>query len=226
MAGADFVITRRCQDLLIDAQFRLAGLVEDTCEAAQERFLHHLALRCEALGKCVPLRPDAGDVFVPGCKRRVARRARVGTMLQLLLDQRLKTVGKLEGRCGISGLFVAREEVLDLLERPPLPGLSSNELRKHLCINCVTTPWLVSNGFLKSEVALHPRTRKSIRLFRYDEIDRFLAEYETVGRLSHRLATKPPYVVKQLKHKGLKLLAVERNMSVIYRRRDLPNEFL
>ena len=147
-------------------------------------------------------------------------------MPKLLLDQRLKTVGKLEGRCGISGLCVATEEVLDLLEGPPLPGPSSYELRKHLRINCMTTPRLVSNGFLKSEVALHPRTRKSIRLLRYDQIGQFLAEYETVGRLSHRLATKPPYVVKQLRQKDMDPLAVERNMSVIYRRRDLPDELL
>lgn len=86
----------------------------------------------------------------------------------------------------------------------------------------MTTPWLVSNGFLKAEMALHPRTRKSIRLFRYDEIDKFLAEYETVGRLSHRFATKPPYIVKQ---QGLEPLDVKRNMSVIFRRRDLPDEF-
>lgn len=75
-------------------------------------------------------------------------------------------------------------------------------------------------------MALHPRTRKSIRLFRHDEIDKFLAEYETVDRLSHRFATKPPYIVKQLKQLGLEPLDVERNMSVIYRRRDLPDEFL
>ncbi len=150
----------------------------------------------------------------------------LSTVLQLLLDQRLKTVSKLESRCGISGVCVAREEVLDLLEGPPLPGLGSIELRKYLRINCLTTPWLVSNGFLKSELALHPRTRKSVQLFRYNEIDKFLAEYETVGRLSHRLTTKPPYVVKQLKQKGLEPLDVERNMSVIYRRRDLPEEFL
>ncbi|MEC7259798.1 MAG: hypothetical protein VXW58_18460, partial [Pseudomonadota bacterium] len=124
------------------------------------------------------------------------------------------------------GICVSKEELLDELEGPPLPGLGSEELRKYLRINCMTTPWLVSNGFLKAEMALHPRTRKSIRLFRHDEIDKFLAEYETVGRLSHRFATKPPYIVKQLKQQGLEPLDVERNMSVIYRRRDLPDEFL
>lgn len=157
---------------------------------------------------------------------QTSSKTNLSTVLQLLLDQRLKTVGKLENRCEIGGVCVAREEVPDLLEGPPLSGPSSDELRKHLRIKCMTTRRLVSNGFLKSEVALHPRTRKSIRLFRYDQIDQFLAEYETVGRLIYRLATKPPYVVKQLKQKDLEPLAVERNMSVIYRRRDLPDELL
>jgi hypothetical protein len=150
----------------------------------------------------------------------------ISAVLQLLLEQRLKTVGKLEGRVGISGICVAKEELLDELEGPPLLGFGSDEFRKYLRINCMTTPWLVTNGFIKSEMVLHPRTRKSIRLFRHEAIEQFLKKYETVGRLSHRLATKPPYIVRQLKQIGLESLPVERNMSVIYHRRDLPEEFL
>lgn len=150
----------------------------------------------------------------------------ISVVLQLLMDRRLRTVGILKGKVGLSGICIAIEEVLDELEGPPLAGLGSDELRKYLRINCMTTPWLVSNGFLKSEMVLHPRTRKSIRLFRHEVIEQFLNKYETVGRLSRRLATKPPYVVRQLKQIGLEPLPVERNMSVIYHRSDLPDEFL
>ncbi len=150
----------------------------------------------------------------------------ISTLLRLLLDKRLKTVGRINDRAGISGICVAKEELLDELEGPPLLGLGSDELRKHLRINCLTIPWLVSEGFLLSEKALHPRTRKSVQLFRYNEINRFLAKYETVGRLSHRLAKRSCHLVKQLKQQGIEPMAVERNMSVIYRRQDLPDSLL
>lgn len=150
----------------------------------------------------------------------------ISTLLQLLLDKRLKTVGRLTDHAGISGICIAKEELLDELEGPPLPGLSSEELRKHLRINFLTIPWLVSKGLLAPEKALHPRTRKSIQLFRYSEINRFLAEYETVGRMSHRLTKRSCHLVKQLKQQGIEAMAVERNMSVIYRRRDLPDSLL
>ncbi|MEM9578453.1 MAG: TniQ family protein [Pseudomonadota bacterium] len=150
----------------------------------------------------------------------------ISALLWLLLDKRLKTVGRLEDHAGISGICVAKEELLDELEGPPLPGLGSGELRKHLRINFLTIPWLVSKGFLTPKKALHPRTRKSVQLFRYDEINKFLAEYETIGRLSHRLTKRSSHLVKQLKQEGIEPMAVERNMSVIYRRSDLPDSLL
>ncbi|MDW3223400.1 MAG: TniQ family protein [Paracoccaceae bacterium] len=150
----------------------------------------------------------------------------ISNLLQLLLDKRLKTVGRLTDHAGISGICIAKEELLDELEGPPLPGLSSEQLRKHLRINYLTIPWLVSRGLLSTEKVLHPRTRKSVQLFRYDEINRFLAEYETVGRLSYRWTTRSYQLVKELKQQGIEAMAVERNMSVIYRRRDLPDSLL
>lgn len=147
-------------------------------------------------------------------------------VIHLLVSRQLSIVGRLPHEVGLKAICVSKEEVLDRLEGPPLPGLGSIGLRKYLGINCATIPWLVSNGYLWSERASHPRTRKSIRLFRYEAIEQFLSSYETVGRISHRLNKKPPYVVKLLKGQGIEPIPVERNMSVFFRREDLPIDFL
>jgi hypothetical protein len=147
-------------------------------------------------------------------------------VLELLLKNRLTNTGIFEDKVGLSAILVSKEEVLDQLEGPPLRGLSSEKLRRHLGINTSTVPWLVSNGYLLSEHVPHPRTRKSIRLFRYEEVERFLEKYETAGRISHRLQKKPPFVLKLLKCQGVEPIPVERNMSVFFRREDLPIDFL
>ena len=153
---------------------------------------------------------------------------RVGMVpvLELLLKNRLTNTGTLEGKAGLSAILITKEEVLDHLEGPPLKGFSSEELRRHLGINSSTVPWLVSNGYLQSEHVPHPRSRKLIRLFKHEEIERFLEKYETVGRISHRLHKKPPFVLKLLKGHGIEPVPVERNMSVFFRREDLPVDFL
>jgi hypothetical protein len=147
-------------------------------------------------------------------------------VLELLLKNRLTNTGILEGKAGLSAILIAKEEVLDHLEGPPLKGFSSEELRRHLGINSSTVPWLVSNGYLQSEHVPHPRSRKLIRLFKHEEIERFLEKYETVGRISHRLHKKPPFVLKLLKGHGIEPIPVGRNMSVFFRREDLPVDFL
>lgn len=146
-------------------------------------------------------------------------------MLKLLRERQLKDVGRISGRSGLRGILIRIEEVLDQMEGPPLPGLGSHDTRKFLRINCQTMPWLVSEGILACEKALHPRSRKSMQLFRHEVLEDFLAKYETCGRMSHRFGMKPPYVVKELAALGVNPIPVERSMSVIYRRRDLPMSY-
>ncbi len=147
-------------------------------------------------------------------------------VIQLLLNGELRSVWRLASKQGLRAIHLSKLEVLDQMEGPPLPGVGSVELRKLLAINYETIPWLEANGFLVSEKAADPRTQKSMRLFRFEVIDRFLNSYETVGRISHRLHKKPPYIVKLLKDKGIEPILVERNMSVFFRREDLPVDFL
>jgi len=147
-------------------------------------------------------------------------------VIRLLLNGELKRVWRLACEQGLRAIHLSKVEVLDQLEGPPLPGVGSVELRKLLAINYETIPWLEANGLLVSEKAADPRTQKSMRLFRFEAIERFLNSYETVGRISHRLHRKPPYIVKLLKDQGIAPIPVEHNMSVFFRREDLPVDFL
>lgn len=147
-------------------------------------------------------------------------------VIRLLLNGELESVWRLASEQGLRAIHLSKVEVLDQLEGPPLPGVGSVELRKLLAINYETIPWLEANGLLVSEKAADPRTQKSMRLFRFEVIERFLNTYETVGRISHRLHKKPPYIVKLLKDQGIAPIPVEHNMSVFFRREDLPVDFL
>lgn len=70
---------------------------------------------------------------------------------------------KLRGVSGLQALYLDLNEVLDAFKSPPLIGLTRDDLRKQLHINCSTVSPLLKSGMIASRRFPDPRTRQHCR---------------------------------------------------------------
>lgn len=75
-------------------------------------------------------------------------------------------------------------EVPERFEAATLIGLSRNDLRKRLHINCSTVGLLLGKGVIASTEARHPRTRQYMSLVAPEEEERVLDRYLPLGLMA------------------------------------------
>lgn len=110
-------------------------------------------------------------------------------LLLAVINGRLAKTWRLRGLGGLAALHLDLAEVRDIFEAVPLRGMSRNDLRKRLHINCSTVSLLLGKGVIASAEARHPRTRQPMSLITSEEVERFLDRYLPLGLMAYEWGT-------------------------------------
>jgi hypothetical protein len=153
--------------------------------------------------------------------RTIAQKATLpyNDLLRAVIDGRLAKLWRLRGLRGLAELHLDLAEVLDIFEAAPLRGLSRNDLRKRLHINCSTVSLLLGKGVIASTEARHPRTRQPMSLVASEEVERFLDRYLPLGLMAYELGTQAKHVAVRLDDAEVWPIQLPERCSKIYLRR-------
>ncbi|WP_084637842.1 TniQ family protein [Paracoccus sp. J55] len=154
--------------------------------------------------------------------RTIAQKATLpyNDLLRAVIDGRLAKVWRLRGIRGLAALHLDLAEVLDRFEAAPLMGLSRDDLRKRLHINCSTVALFMGKGVIASTEARHPRTRQPMSLVAPEEVERFLDRYLPLGLMAYELGTQAKHVAVRLDDAEVWPIPLPERCSKIYLRRE------
>lgn len=154
--------------------------------------------------------------------RSIAQKATLPNtdLLRAVISGRLKKVWKLRGVSGLQALYLDLDEVLDAFEAPPLIGLTRDDLRKQLHINCSTVSLLLKSGMIASQQFSDPRTRQPLSLIATEELDRFLDRHLPLGLMAWQLGTQAKHVAARLDRAEVWPILLPERCSKIYLREE------
>ncbi|WP_220269855.1 hypothetical protein, partial [Paracoccus lutimaris] len=141
-------------------------------------------------------------------------------LLRAAISGRLKKVWGLRGISGLPALHLDLDEVLDAFESPPLIGLTRDDLRKQLHINCSTVSLLLKSGMIASQQFPDPRTRQSLSLIATEELGRFLDRHLPLGLMAWQLGTQAKHVAARLDRAEVWPILLPERCSKIYLREE------
>lgn len=154
--------------------------------------------------------------------RGIAQKATLpnADLLRAVISGRLKKVWKLRGISGLPALHLYLDEVLDAFESPPLIGLTRDDLRKQLHVNCSTVSLLLKSCMIASQQFPDPRTRQSLSLIATEELDRFLDRHLPLGLMAWQLGTQAKHVAARLDRAEVWPILLPERCSKIYLREE------
>ncbi|MFD1880677.1 hypothetical protein [Paracoccus pacificus] len=128
--------------------------------------------------------------------RNIAHKAALpnAALLRAVISGRLKKVWKLCGVSGLQAVYLDLDEVPDAFESPPLIGLTRDDLRRQLHINCSTVSLLLKSGMIVRQQFPDPRTRQPLSLIAAEELDRFLNLHLPLGLMAWQLGMQAKHV--------------------------------
>lgn len=143
------------------------------------------------------------------------------TILGLILEGRLKLVGRREGTDGIPALAVCPREIVELLVHPRLGGYRHGELKRILGINSTTVSLLKKEGRLACVRRFDRRTGKPVLIVEQYALDALTREFVTLSQLATKMKTLPKHAAARLAAKGVVPIDLPIRCSKIYRRADI-----
>ncbi|MGM4922158.1 TniQ family protein [Tardiphaga sp. 804_B3_N1_9] len=149
-------------------------------------------------------------------------RCTISTIFQLILDRKLRWVGRRIDRSGLDALLVNPEDLRHALNRPTEDGLSAIDAAERLRLAPAVMRRLAERKILGSFTIRDPMTGHEKLRFAPNEIDRFASAYVSLFNLGRTLGQKAARVRKDLDARGVKpaqeLLGLD---AIFYRRSDL-----
>ena len=152
-------------------------------------------------------------------------RCTISTIFQLILDRKLRWVGRRTDRLGLDALLVNPEDLKLAMNRPTEDGLSAIDAAESLRLAPAVMRRLADRKIVGSFRVRDPMTGHQKLRFTRAEIDRFASEYVSLFNLSRTLRQKAARVRKDLDARGVKpaqeLLGLD---AIFYRRSDLETQ--
>ncbi|MFD1880661.1 TniQ family protein [Paracoccus pacificus] len=152
--------------------------------------------------------------------RNIAHKAALpnAALLRAVISGRLENVWRLRAISGLPALHPDLDEVLDAFESPPLIGLTRDDLRRQLHINCSTVSLLLKSSMIASRQFPHPRTRQPLSLIAAEDLDRFLDLHLPLGLMAWQLGTQAKHVAARLDRAEVWPILLPERCSKIYLR--------
>lgn len=148
-------------------------------------------------------------------------KVKIEHVVPLILDGRLKWLGRQKGVKGLAALTVDLEEILDLFEGPPLQGYTKQELKRLLRVNDPTITHLIQEKYIRAQKTRHPRSRRPLSIIPYEAYEAFLTRYVTLGILAHQIGTQAKHVSSRLEKLSIDPIQMAPRFSKIYERKKL-----
>lgn len=149
-------------------------------------------------------------------------RCTISTIFQLILDRKLRWVGRRTDRSGIDALLVNPDDLKLALNRPVETGLSAIDAAESLRLDPKVMRRLADRNIVASFTIRDPMTGHEKLRIAPEEIDRFASEYISLFNLGRNLGQNVSRVRKDLDARGVKpaqeLLGLD---AIFYRRADL-----
>ncbi|WP_146257698.1 TniQ family protein [Roseinatronobacter thiooxidans] len=139
-------------------------------------------------------------------------------VLTQVLAGNLKEAEWVETETGPGALRFKLEDVRDALEVEPIADLTKNEVRSALCVNAPTVKMLIDSNRLKSTVSRHTRSRRPRRVVKRSEVDKFLAEYVSLGELAKKEGIQANWVAARLARDNIFPVDLPSEYSKLYLR--------
>lgn len=155
------------------------------------------------LAAALPVRstPQGTGTLAIAAKR--AYRPMAG-IVQLVIDQKLSWVGRLEGVVGFASVLVNVEEVKAITKLADLPGLPLNAVcRDVLKTNYRVLEALIACDALRMKSAVTPTNRTPTRIIEFAELERFQREYVSLHMLAKELGKHMNALNQELRTKGI-----------------------
>ncbi len=189
----------------------LKGLYQpDHLDEVLARFLD----RAEAVDNLIGKQMDIGVA----CNKA---KVKIEYVVPMILDGRLKWLGRQKSVEGLAALAVDLEEILDLFEGPPLQGYTKQELKRLLRVNDPTITHLIQEKYIRAQKTRHPRSRRPMSIIPHEAYDAFLKRYVTLGILAHQIGTQAKHVSSRLEKLKIDPIQMAPRFSKIYEREKL-----
>lgn len=154
--------------------------------------------------------------------RTVARHASrsLADIIQLILDRKVKWVGRLPKIRGIKALVLKLDEVKTLVRGPTVDGLPAVRAHRLLGISARILRQIARRGLIKTVRGVDPVNRCPRLLFPLDELERFQAKYISFYLLKEGRSAKT--LRKELAAQGIKPAEELSELdATFYKRSDL-----
>lgn len=150
------------------------------------------------------------------CRKLVCGAAEI---IQLLIDQRIQSLGKVNDEVGYLSLRVDVVEVAPLLGGVGVEGLTKADIKSLLGVNDPGIKHLINAGYILASKSRNPRTRKVASVVEQTNLDQFLEKYVPAKELAVLFDLKPPTIIAKLKNLRVERLAMPRGgIGSIYNR--------
>ena len=134
------------------------------------------------------------------CRKLVCGAAEI---IQLVIDRRIQSVGKIDGEMGYLSLRINVAEVTPLLGDVGAEGHTKAKLKQLLSINDPAVKFLIEAGYLKATASRNPVTRKAATVVLTKDYVLFLKRYIPAKHLAELLGTTPRSVIAKMRKLGV-----------------------
>jgi hypothetical protein len=180
------------------------------------------AFLCRLLAGAKPLttaNPPMMDIA------NAARRAccPMAEIVKLILDGKLRTVGRLESRTGLPSVVVDIEEVKSKVKLAAPDGLPPNTVaRTILKTNVAVMAQLVKCGAIRTVTTINPVNRCPMAIVQFAEIERFQKQFVSLHQVARSHGLHMTVAKKRLTDGGIKPASGFRGVSAtFYKRAEL-----
>jgi len=164
---------------------------------------------------------DAATYFpIPDAARRALCSAM--TVVQMILDGRLKRIYRLPGAEGYMSVLVDLAEIQAVLARPERPGLSIKQVEKKMRWTSRVINALVENALLPASVIINPISKAPQTIIEPSDLTEFDNTYVALSVLARELGSSLRGMKKGLEGLGIGPAFDPRTIGAsFYRRADL-----
>lgn len=134
------------------------------------------------------------------CRKLVCGAAEI---IQLIIDQRIQSLGKVNSENGYLSLRINVEEATPLLGDVGMAGHSKAKLKQLLSINDTAVKFLIEARYLKATASRNPVTRKAAAVVLPKDYAMFLKRYIPAKHLAELLGTTPKSVIAKMRKLGV-----------------------
>jgi hypothetical protein len=147
-------------------------------------------------------------------------------IVELILEGKLKTVYRDNGKQGLAALHISQSELRAALPQFEMSGVTKGEASMRLRVNYPTINFLIADGTLVERRLRNPRSRQFLDAVCTESLEHFEKRFETLGQLAKRYRRAAGPFGSHLEANGICPIEVPAGISRIYERRGLEGRLL